>query len=212
MLLVEDDKARMKYFDPYERSLLEPSPTIKENGKEVPTSKKDPSIRREEVLSYMSRSLVDMCIKNADSLLRSLPGSRVLKEVYANLSSEELVKSLAKACELGFEKCEDDNGEVFSLYEHPVGHRAVKSLILSDAQSENPQFAEAFIKCVGDRLTEVAMSNRGAFVVSALFKVPSLRSRVSESLKSIKKQLKQLSKEKTANAGFLALMKDISSC
>lgn len=44
MLLVKDFEARMKYFDPYERSILSPVAMIRENGEDVPTSKKDTEI------------------------------------------------------------------------------------------------------------------------------------------------------------------------
>jgi pumilio family protein 6 len=213
MLLVEDDEARMKYFDPYERSILEPQTTIMENGKEVPTSKKSPGARREELLKHVSQALVDLCVNHADRLLKSLPGSRVIKEVYSNLSSEEVVEAIVNVCESGLEEGSDDeNGEEnISLYEHPVGHRAIKNLILCDAERESPLFSEALFERLGDRLTEVAKSNRGAFVAAALFKVPSVRPKALGKFKSSKKKLEQLSKEKGASAGYAALLKEISN-
>jgi pumilio family protein 6 len=213
MLLVEDDSARMKYFDPYERSILEHQPTILENGKEAPTSKKDPSARRQELLKHISQGLVELCANDAERLLKSLPGSRVIKEVYNNLSSKEVVDAVVEVCESALDGAvgagTKEGAAQFSIYEDPIGHRALKNLILCDAEREVPLFSKSLVDRLGDRLADMAKSNRGAFVVAALFKVPSLRSQVQEKLKASKKNLTKLSKEKGVTAGYAALLKEI---
>jgi hypothetical protein len=80
---------------------------------------------------------------------------------------------------------------------------------LCDAEREVPLFSKSLVDRLGDRLADMAKSNRGAFVVAALFKVPSLRSQVQEKLKASKKKLTKLSKEKGSTAGYAALLKEI---
>ena len=214
MLLAENDEARMKYFDPNERTILETQPKITENGKEVPTSKKDPDVRRQELLKYMSPTLVALCIEHCHQLLNSLPGSRILKEIYRNFASNELVEAMVNACESGFEVQSDDSekeGESYSLYEHPIGHRSVKSLILCDSEMDSPAFSVSLVGRLGNRLKDVAKSNRGAFVAAALFKVSSVRSDVASNLKGIEKTLEKAAKKKGATAGYAALLKEITN-
>jgi pumilio family protein 6 len=209
LLLVQDDEARMKYFDPYERTVLEPEPTVVENGKEVPTYKKSQQARRQEMLQYLKQGLIELCANHADELIQSLPGSRVLKEVYAVLTPEEVVTATIEVCVSALDKTSDD---VFSLFEDPIGHRVVKNMILSDVENDKATFSNAFVEELGDRLMEVAASNRGAFVVAALCKVPAVRVKVLLKLKSANKKLTQLSKGKEgATAGYAALLKEMSS-
>ena len=67
-----------------------------------------------------------------------------------------------------------------------------------------------FFEIFSDRLLEVASSNRGAFVVAALVKVPSLKTKTLEKVRAMKKTLKQHSKSGGATAGFEALLKTIN--
>lgn len=203
MLLVDNDENRMKYFDPYERTILETDVAVIENGKEIKTSKKDPSLRRQELLKYMKASLEDMCAQNAFRLLVSLPGSRVIKEFCNSFASDRVIDAILEACESTLAKEE-------SLFEDPVGHRVIKNLILCDADREEPLFSNKFFEIFSDRLLEVASSNRGAFVVAALVKVPSLKTKTLEKVRAMKKTLKQHSKSGGATAGFEALLKTIN--
>lgn len=205
MLLVEDDEARVKYFDPcYERAILEAKPMVKENGESVATSKKDPNARRLELLQYLNQSLIELCTNHAAELLQSLPGSRVLKEVYATFAPQEVVDATIQIC---LASLEDEKDEVF---EDPVSHRSIKNMILCDEKKDKPLFAQAFVEQLGDRLMDISASNRGAFVVAALLKVPSVKPKALAKLKSGVKKLKELSKQKGATAGYDALLKEIS--
>jgi pumilio family protein 6 len=182
-LLTGDEESKMKYFDPYERSIL-------------------------ELLKYMRQDLIDLCINHAESLLLSLPGSRVLKEVYIHFSSEELVNAIMQVCESTL--VQDKATQAFSLFEHPTGHRAIKNLIMCDAEKNTTRFSEAFLERLDGKLVDVAGSNRGAFVVAALFKVKSIQPKVSKVLRSQKKEVMNLSKQSKSNAGYDALLKEIS--
>jgi pumilio family protein 6 len=203
-LLTGDEESKMKYFDPYERSILEPIPEIKG----VCTYKKEPETHRQELLKYMRQDLIDLCINHAESLLLSLPGSRVLKEVYIHFSSEELVNAIMQVCESTL--VQDKATQAFSLFEHPTGHRAIKNLIMCDAEKNTTRFSEAFLERLDGKLVDVAGSNRGAFVVAALFKVKSIQPKVSKVLRSQKKEVMNLSKQSKSNAGYDALLKEIS--
>lgn len=200
MLLVQDEEKRMKYFDPYERSILDPIPTIKENGKEIPTSKKDPETRRKELLKHIKDALVESCTNNVEELLKSLPGARVLKEVYASAPSETLANAVVDVCE-----------ESIELFEDPVAHRSIKNLILCDVESDKPFVSKQLVDRLGKRLLDVAESNRGAFVAGALLKVPSVNDLVKKTFCSNKSKIEKNSKKKGSTAGYAALLKEISN-
>ena len=200
MLLVKDKETRLKYFDPYERSILEPIATIKEKGKEVPTSKKDPETRREELLKHIKDELLEACIENVEQLLKSLPGFRFLKEVYASAPSEKLANAVVDVCEASLD-----------IFEDPIGHRSIKNLILCDVESEKPFFSKVLVDRLGKSLLEIAESNRGAFVAGALFKVPSVNTAVKKTFLSNKKKIEANSKKKGSTAGYAALLKEMSS-
>jgi len=204
MLLVEDDEARSKYFDPYERSVLEAEASVKENGKLIPTSKKDGSLRRKELCAHISESLEKLCTDHATELLTSLPGSRVLKEFYHATGSESVAHAVVAACEKGLAEDPD-------IFEDVVGHRTIKNIILSDEGRDNPVFSNAFFAAFSDRLSDVVQSNRGAFVVSALLRVPSVKTKVSKSLNRMKKQITSLSEGGGPTAGYEALVKALKS-
>lgn len=218
MLLVKDDDARMKYFDPYERSILEPVAVVKENGKDVPTSKKEAETRRQELVDYISDALVTMCTDHANTLLKSISGSRVLKEVYGAYPSQNLANAIVDVCEASLQsnnKTSDsesnDESEVLSLFEDPVGHRSIKTLILHDAENAESFFSTTLVERLGKRLVEVAESNRGAFVAASLLKVDSVRQDALKALKSHLKVIKGKSKGKGTTTGFVALLKEMGN-
>ncbi|KAL3905460.1 MAG: hypothetical protein SGARI_004448 [Bacillariaceae sp.] len=215
MLLAKDDATRMKYFDPYERSILEPVAMIKENGKEVPTSRKDAETRRTELLKYLQDPLVELCTENVEALLFSIPGARVLKEVYAVSLSEKLAKAVAdassEAIKLYKGNPEDAEQKLAQLFNDSVGHRSVKNLILHDATSDNPVFTNALLELPDEALCDLAATNRGAFVLASIFKVESLDEKSVKKLRtpSFKKSVKAMKKKSEVKAGYDALLKEI---
>ncbi len=200
MLLVQDEESRMKYFDPYERSILDPIATIKENGKDVPTSKKDPETRRKELLKHVKDALLETCVVNVEDLLKSLPGARVLKEVYSSTASEKLANAIVDVCE-----------ESIEIFEDPVAHRSIKNLILCDVDSDNPLVSKLLVDRLGARLSDIAGSNRGAFVAGALFKVSGVKDTAKKTFSAKKKDIQTKSKQKGSTAGYAALLKEISN-
>lgn len=208
MLLIADKDMRQKCFDPYEHSVLFPNPTILEDGQEVPTSKKDPEARRKELIKFLREPLVELCTKHTDELLRSQSGSILLREVYQAYHPEGVVSAAVAVCESALvgEQAED----TMSLFEDPSGHLAVKNLLLADATSKEAPFATAFYSSLKGQLVDVAKSNRGAFVVGALFKIPSLKKDVVAELKKQANALKKLAAGDGPVSGFEALLKEIA--
>jgi pumilio homology domain family member 6 len=212
MLLVDDKAARMKYFDPYERAILEPEAMIKENGKEVPTSKKDSEVRRKEVLKYLEEELVKLCKDNVEVLLFSVPGSRVLKEVYASSNSEDLANTIAEACHKAVELYKENpqnEEKLASLFDDAVAHRAIKTLVLHDAESDSESvFTKALISLPDDSFLDLMNTNRGAFVLSTMFKVPAAKSALNKLRDpKVKKRLNSIYGRAEAKAGYEALLK-----
>lgn len=203
MLLTSSTEERNKYLDPYERQVLVANPTIQENGQNVPTSKKNADTRRQELLNYLRKPLIDMCFMHADELLRSLPGSRVLRQVYSAFSPQEVVDAVVDVCvaELDAEE---------SLFEDKVGHLAIKNLLLCDVDDEKALLATAFLKKMQSRFMDVAKSNRGAFVLTALLKAHATREATLAELTKHKGELKKLAKKGKATAGYNALLQEIA--
>jgi len=249
-LLPEDEEARRRYFDPYEHSVLSPAvPTVEEDGTPVPTSKKDPELRRKELLQHLREPLIEMCGNHAEDMLRSRPGALIFKEVYAAFDRPaSMVDAAVDAClsslqqkatssnekgDIAAETNGDDgdNGSEESelpLLEDRDGHLAVKHLVLVDASvtdtSDNEDekvksFSSEFYSRLtsefggdGKGLMKVASSsNRAAFVVAAMCKVPSMQQQLLSELKQNLRVLKKLAKGQGATAGYAALVKEVSS-
>ena len=213
LLLCDNDETRRKYLDPLELTILEPEIVTIPDDKGVaqPTSKKEPSVKRKELLAHLQPALLELCTKHATELSKSIAGSRVLKEVYDSLRSEDVVDAMIAACE---EALTNENDQDESIFEHVVGHRTIKSLILCDVESNDKKpalFSQAFIKAFdGTQLLKIAESNRGAFVVASLFKVEAVQKQVVGLLKKDKSTIAKRSKQKgTATAGFAALLKEL---
>jgi len=194
MLLLEDVEIRRRYFDPAELKVLRPNPTVMEGGEEVPTSKKDFSVRREELLQFMKKVLTELCMHHANELLRSIPASNVLREVFRLFPSNDIALAVVEACVKSMEMNDDGNeGEdsCTSLFEHQIGHLALKHLILDEAQNESGGeneaiLAKAMLEKFKGNLMKIASSNRGAFVLTALAKVRCTKQVVLAELKSDK--------------------------
>ena len=201
LLMQLTDASNRKFLDPYEQSIVgDENPTIRENdGSEAPTSKKEPSLRRTQVLDHIKESLLQVCVDNAGELLFSRPGLAVLRHVYTAMGQPaSLVDSIIQACkELDKEK---------NIFEDPLGHLAVKQLILEDADAKKKVFAEAFVSSFGSDLQKIGSTNRGAFVLVALCKV-GMKNVVSKKMKTA--ELEKLIKKDGPKAGFEALVKEL---
>ena len=212
MLLVsEDSLSWKKMFDPYELPLMDPNPTVVEGGKEVPTSRKDPVQKREELMQHLRKPLIEICTEHTRELLLSMSGSAVIREVYNSLHPDGLVEAIVDVC-VSEMSGEADEGDA-SLFEDRVGHLAMKNLILCDVEgsddSGRDSLAKEFFIKMEDHLLDVAKSNRGAFVLAAMCKVPDTRDDAVKYLKKKTKVVKKLSDSSKASAGYEALLKEI---
>jgi pumilio family protein 6 len=208
----DDEKSTprwQKYLDPYELSALHRNPMVTENGEEVPTSKKEDETRRRELVVYLKDLLSDVCVKHAEEMMKSKPGSRVLMEVCESYPSEEVFDAIVEACAGG--DGEDDTEDSLTMVEDSVGHLALKHIFLSEGKKEldegEPSLAQKFYSRFEERLSDIASSNRGAFVLSALMQT-SVKDKVKETLKSHEKSIAKLAnggkgKKKLAGCGVL---------
>merc|ERR1712226_1399436 len=184
LLLPENmEEQRRKYLDPMEYNLLELTPP-ELNG--VPTAKKNNETRRLELLRYLTPHLIQMCKDHAEKLSQSIPGSKVLLQIYNQIAADDndLLDTLAS----------------LSLSEHPVGHFLVQHLI---ACSEN--FRKVMV--IPD-----PTSSRNAFIMASLMTHDDVASRLPKiSVNEVNKLIKEKQKVKEATAGLEALVKKLKN-
>mmetsp|Transcript_19481 Transcript_19481/g.56043 ORF Transcript_19481/g.56043 Transcript_19481/m.56043 type:complete len:634 (-) Transcript_19481:45-1946(-) len=218
LLLSSSDETRRRYFDPMELEVLRTGATIQEGGEDIPTSKKNADTRRTELLQYVRSLLIELCAKHPDELLRSTPGSRVLREVVASFPSQELVDAIVGACK------ESMNGESdeLSIFEDRTGQLALKHLLLDEAghksddeeeeeeeDADRASFAAALQSTFSGKLVQIASSNRGCFVLVSLLKVESVKKDVLKELKKNESKIKKAAGKNEMSAGYEALLKAI---
>lgn len=186
-------------FNSYESSILFPNPTVTVAGKEIPTSKKDPSVRRKELLKHLKVPLIDMCVQHAAELLRSGPGARVLIDVYAAFQPGKLVDAVVDACSDALsdiksqkDKKDDEEGKLPFLFDYNADHSPIKRLLYFDAAAEQPLFAPKLYAILKTNLLEIVTQFRGSFVICALCTVPVIGSAVKEELKPHKDVIRKL--------------------
>lgn len=174
-----------KTLDPLEQSLLQTNPTVTENGEEVPTCKKNPDTRRNELLAYLP--LTKLCLQHTAALAQSLPGSRVLQQVTLTSDNDELI---TKICEL----CVADDS---SLLHDKIGHYMIKHLVTH---------CDAFSAALGKKVDAgmFLKSSRAAFCATALHAKHPL-STIKKA--AVQKAMKESKSKKEATAGYEALLK-----
>jgi pumilio homology domain family member 6 len=216
LLLVDEtsnSEGYKKLLDPYEHSVLFPNPVVVENGVEIPTSRKDSTIRRQELVQCLREPLIEMCSQHASALLRSIPGSAVLKEVYANLDRPaSIVQAVVDVCVAESSDVVTDAADKTTLFEDVIGHRALKNLILVDAKIDDT--GSSLSRKLVDQLTskqwmEIAKTNRGAFVVAAVGQIAALQPQLRKNL-VVTELRKRKAKSSSAAAGWEALLKVVS--
>jgi len=223
LLLSRDEESRKKYFDPAELEILHLDPKITENGEEVSTSKKNSKTRRSELLQYMKKLLVELCTSHANALLRSRCGSKVIREVHSTYPSRQLTEAIANTCDaIDVNTGADDNDSGndkggMSMFEHPIGHLSIKSIILNEASSMtslkdsdgNLSLSSELRRRYSGKLVEtVASSNRGAFVLAAIVEGMEKDDKKREiSTNGVKTLLKLSKKNDRSIAGYEALLK-----
>jgi pumilio family protein 6 len=105
-----------------------------------PTSKKDPELRRGELVDFLQEALETMCDDNAATLMCSKAGSLVLFEVADQWRSvlgsvaEAACGPIPAACmpEASDTAAAEEEAGVTQMHEHPVAHLLLKRLLLSE--------------------------------------------------------------------------------
>jgi len=208
-------KKWLKNLDPYEIEVLHRNPCVIENEESVPTSKKEEETRRSELLVYLKELLVGVCTKHTEELMRSKTGSKILLEVCAQFRSEELFSAVVEACIDSMKdegSTENSESQKYSILEDPIGHLTLKHLFLSEAKSDEDDdeesLARMFLSKFKNKLGDLASTNRGAFVLSALIQVPSVKKDVSAILKGNKKDITKFAK---SAAGAKVLLESMNA-
>mmetsp|Transcript_19880 Transcript_19880/g.42837 ORF Transcript_19880/g.42837 Transcript_19880/m.42837 type:complete len:625 (-) Transcript_19880:97-1971(-) len=213
LLLSRSDEIRRRYFDPSELEVLRSGATIKEGGEDVPTSKKNPETRRMELLQYIKSLLIELCKNHADELLRSTPGSRVLREVYASFPSQALADAIVGACQQSV----GSEGDELSIFEDRTGQLAMKHLLLDEAEqntdvdnAESISFASCLLSRFSGKLSMIAASNRGCFVLVSMLKVDGVKKDVIKEVKKSEAEIKKRAGNGKMKAGCEALLKALN--
>ncbi|CAM9405372.1 unnamed protein product [Scytosiphon promiscuus] len=150
----------------------------------VPSSKKDASVRRRELLAYLREPLREACASHAGELMRSkFAGALVLLEAVRVIGTPQVMEAVTEAA------CAKPLEMQLPMHEDPTGHLFMKQLLKreAEAQKENadgdattatdktgaPWFADALLERAGGEISAWASKNRGGFVVAALDEVPS---------------------------------------
>ena len=160
-----------KYLDPEElKVLFIPSPT----------SKKNPSVRREELLAYLKEPLLDMISCHAKILLTSRSGSAIVVETLRcfSISNEGQISEGMSQVSSAITALAEVSPVV---YEHSIAHLALKKILLNEASANASMFASALAEKVGGSVLGMwaASSNRGAFIVLALLQISWVKSNVA---------------------------------
>ena len=217
MLLVSSDDDLKKIFDPYELAILETNPMVQEGGQAVPTSKKDPDTRRDELLQYLQKPLISLCQHHAKELIMSVSGSALIRTIYDKFHPPAVVDAIVQVCQANVDAASSGNDDEHgkeqhddNLFEDRVGHLAIKNLILADVENDSGTLlSKAFFNKFQGRLVDVAKSNRGAFVVAALCKVPGVRDDAIKILRKKRSVIQERAGGSKASAGYQALLKEI---
>mmetsp|Transcript_31417 Transcript_31417/g.40262 ORF Transcript_31417/g.40262 Transcript_31417/m.40262 type:complete len:685 (-) Transcript_31417:305-2359(-) len=201
LLLLAPPQQNPRYYGPDEIALLN----------SIPTSKKDPSVRQRELLVYLKEHLLALAINSAPEMMRSISASSVLLEIFKTWKTPELLEAIQDAI---FLDPDEDGSEVLSsteskglnVYEHQIGHLFLKRLLIWEAEMEKSiqgtnepapaAFASSLIGMLEKspaKLKQWVETNRGAFVLETLAKVPSITKRIKDLLKAVYKDMTNLS-------------------
>lgn len=167
----------------------------------VATSKKDPTIRRDELLIFLREPLVTMCQQHAATLLSSAEGGFVLYEVAIRWKTQELMETIAQAAcgQVPGQEAEAGSSEGEGerlMREDRIAYKTIKRLLLqeSEANKEDALFCNAFYSRVKGSLLQWLESPRGSFLIEALAKVPLFKESVLNEVGTEKDTLAVLSK------------------
>jgi len=119
-----------KYFSPSDIKLLEEGDAIREK-----TSKKDPEIRRKELLKAFSPAMIEICTKYAEQLMRDRTSSSVVYETVrcAEGEKDELIQAIADVTKGTIEEFKENHKEEKEEDEY---FNAIKKLAAEKAEAK----------------------------------------------------------------------------
>ncbi|ORX81049.1 ARM repeat-containing protein [Anaeromyces robustus] len=119
-----------KYFSPSDIKLLEEGDAIR-----ATTSKKDPEIRRKELLKAFSPPMIEICTKYAEQLMKDRVSSPVVYETLrcAEGEKDELIKSIANVTKGTIEEYKEEHVEKKEEDEY---FNAIKKLAAEKAEAK----------------------------------------------------------------------------
>ncbi|KAG1708514.1 Pumilio 3 [Nymphon striatum] len=160
-------------------------------------SKKDPNIKRKELLKASSEMLLILVEDRSEDLLKANPLCMLMLAIlqYASGSLEKAYKSIVKCLS---EPYEQSSKEFCHPIESSSGNFLLKKLILLDKEKHKSGNSEIFLKSLIDNLPEKSLSkwihcNRGAFLVLTMLEteIDFVVKYVKEELSTCKRTLKQ---------------------
>ncbi|XP_029371924.1 pumilio homolog 3 isoform X2 [Echeneis naucrates] len=178
---------------------------VLERGDGNAHSKKDPAVRRKELLEVISLPLLEYLRSNAATMVMDKATSVTVSDILASARGDLRPAMIAVAQLANQELVPGGTNGQLHMAEHPAGHLVLKWLIaqdvtLADAGKEE-RFGRILLDTVGtDKLRSWAKVNRGAMVLCSLLNScdKSVASEVKGALKSITSELSSISNNKGA--------------
>ncbi|RVE65432.1 hypothetical protein OJAV_G00116450 [Oryzias javanicus] len=175
-------------------------------------SKKDPEIRRKELLEALSPPILEYLCENAADMVKDKATGVIISDILGSACGD-LRPAMTAVAQLANRALVPGGvaGELH-MVEHPAGHLVLKWLIQNDgalAQSgREERFGRILVDVVGtEQLKSWANVNRGAIVLCSLLKScdPSVAADVKAALRSITSQLRSTA----TNQGVQILLQNL---
>ena len=183
------------YLSAHELALMEP-PKIpsSENPEELVVNyKKEPEVRRSELLKGLQVPLEQVCSSDTMNLLKSATGAPVVVETLREWNNAALKEGLIEAIVEG--------SKSDKIFEHPIAHKSIRRLVDVDG------FGSPLLDEIKDQIGEWAKSNRGSFgLLSILKKCPETTEKVREGLTNVMDALEEASKEQAGTKLLLSTL------
>jgi len=191
-----------KYFSPQIRKLLEPTliPSSENPEVLVPSSKKDPDIRRNELLEYILNDLIIMAKENMQSLMENNSLSiNILKEILLKSDEtqrSELIDIVINLVDIPYNEVNEEEtllnktkmnsehgvNQSTHVLNHPICHRLLKQLI-KETNFENTSFALKLFEKIKNSLLGYTLNYFSSWVVLGLLENKDTALKCKEILK-----------------------------
>ncbi|CAH0563589.1 unnamed protein product [Brassicogethes aeneus] len=183
------------------------------SGRETCTSKKSLEIRRQEILQYSLKSLLDLVKIEPEFWLTTSSLALQMLIIVKSGSGEDLKEAyksiVGVICDVDW-KIKENDAEIDGI-EHAGFHMVLKKLAQHDKvnlEAKEPTFGEFLIEKLDDTLLQMWLKlNRGCFLLVILFENGS-----KDTQNGLKKKLKKHSKllEKQSTQGAKILLKKLT--